>query len=298
MVAVAGAAAAAHRRWRGGNGGSGGAAGTGGTGGSGGTGGGGGGGTGGAGGTGGVAAPAAVAVAAAAAAAPAAAWSRRSTTGSSATGRSTRPAVSFPDYSGNANTLTSPSATAWNASGQVGGALDLTSVAYFVASSPGSASVNTITSAVSVAGWIVPQAGALRTIVSRVINIGFWKLSLGENGAVRFTAGPMVAQAPNAVGDGSQWVHVAATYDGAGVRLYVGGTLVAQSVFGAVSLAGGPADGGAGGYGIDVGGTFDNINAFYRRDLRGRLDELTIYNRALTPSEVDALAHGGLPARR
>ena len=87
-------------------------------------------------------------------------------------------------------------------------------------------------------------------------------------------------------------MHVAASYDGTGVRLYVSGNQVAQAVFGAVSLRGGPPDGGAGGYGIDVGGIFDNITATITENFKGRLDELTIYNRALMPSEVDALAHG------
>ena len=93
-------------------------------------------------------------------------------------------------------------------------------------------------------------------------------------------------------------MHVAASYDGTGVRLYVGGTQVAQATFGAVSLAGGPPDGGPGGYGIDVGGIWDNITATITENFRGRLDEITVYNRALLPSEVDALAHGSLPARR
>jgi hypothetical protein len=203
----------------------------------------------------------------------------------------------FPDYSGNANTMRLPTATNWTTAGHVGGALDLLNTTDFGGGVQSTASVNTITSSITIAGWIIPQGGALRTIVSRVINTGYWKLSLADTGAVRFTAGPMVAQAPNAAGDGSQWVHVAATYDGAGVRLYVGGALVAQAVFGAVSLVGGPA-GGPGGFGIDVGGIFDNINATIIENYRGRLDELTIYNRALTQGEVDALARGVLPVRR
>jgi hypothetical protein len=206
--------------------------------------------------------------------------------------------TTFPDYSGNANTM-SGRAGYWTASGQVGGALDLTSAPdYAAASTQGTASINTITSAISIAVWIVPQAGTVRTMVSRYLGGPFWKLGLGDNGALRFTAGTSVAQAPGAVGDGSQWMHVAATYDGTGVRLYVGGNQVAQAVFGAVSLVGGPPDGGAGGFGLDVGGAYDNINAIITENFKGRLDELTIYNRALTPSEVDALAHGALPARR
>jgi len=205
---------------------------------------------------------------------------------------------SYPDYSGNHNNASAP-ANSWTAAGEVGGALDLTSATYFAASAPGSASVNTITSQVSIAAWIMPlAAGATHTIMSRVINVGYWKLTLNITGALSFSAGTRVVASPTMPGDGTKWVHVAASYDGTTARVYVNGAQVAMATFGAISLLGGPVDGGAGGYGPDIGGTYDGTNAFDVDIYYGQMDEIVLYNRGLTAAEADALSRGALPARR
>ena len=166
--------------------------------------------------------------------------------------------TTFPDHSGNANTL-SAQAGAWTASGQVGGALDLISAPDYAAASTQGRRPSTPSPARSASrsGW------SLRRHRSHD-RVALHRRPLLEARPRRqrrpaFHGGRDVAQAPGAVGDGSQWVHVAASFDGTGVRLYVSGNQVAQAVFGAVSLRGGPPDGGAGGYGINVGGIFDNI---------------------------------------
>jgi len=205
---------------------------------------------------------------------------------------------SYPDYSGNHNNASAPAGT-WTAAGEVGGALDLTSASYFAVGVPGSASVNTINSSVSIAAWIMPlAAGATHTIMSRVTNTGYWKLTLNITGALSFSAGSRVMASPGMPGDGTKWVHVAASYDGNTARLYVNGAQVAMAVFGAISLAGGPADGGAGGYGPDIGGTYDGTVAYDMDIYYGQMDEIVLYNRGLTAAEADALARGALPARR
>jgi len=205
---------------------------------------------------------------------------------------------SYPDYSGNHNNASAPANT-WTAAGQIGGALDLTSASYFTVGAPGSASVNTINSAVGIAAWIKPlAAGAVHTIMSRVINVGYWKLTLNITGALSFTAGTRVVASPGPPGDGTKWVHVAASYDGTTARLYVNGAQVAMANIGAISLAGGPADGGAGGYGPDIGGTYDGTVAYDTDIYYGQMDEIVLYNRGLTAAEADALARGALPARK
>src|SRR4029078_12018936 len=185
------------------------------------------------------------------------------------------------------------------AAGHMRGALNLTSASYFTVGAPGSASVNTINSAVGIAAWIKPlAAGAVHTIMSRVINVGYWKLTLNITGALSFTAGTRVVASPGPPGDGTKWVHVAPSYDGTTARLYVNGAQVAMANIGAISLAGGPADGAPGGYGPDIGGTYDGTVAYDTDIYYGQMDEIVLYNRGLTAAEADALARGALPARK
>jgi hypothetical protein len=134
--------------------------------------------------------------------------------------------------------------------------------------------------------------------MSRLINAGYWKIDLTSSGVLAFTIGTHAISAPSVAGDGSKWVHVAATYDGMTARLYVNGQSVASTTFGALSLAGGPVDGGAGGLGPTIGATYDNVVAYDMEIFGSRIDEMTLYNRALTAAEVGALAAGQRPARR
>jgi hypothetical protein len=68
-----------------------------------------------------------------------------------------------------------------------------------------------------------------------------------------------------------QWVHLVATYDGQAMRLYRNGELVGLNVTGPLNVPSflGP---------LNIGGGFE-----------GLFDEIRIYNRALSPTEVQAL---------
>jgi len=69
------------------------------------------------------------------------------------------------------------------------------------------------------------------------------------------------------------WTHVAATYDGTRIRFYVGGVLVAsQAVTGSYQVNTSP---------LWIGG-----NAVYGEHFKGKLDDIRVYSRALTPAEV------------
>jgi hypothetical protein len=69
------------------------------------------------------------------------------------------------------------------------------------------------------------------------------------------------------------WTHLAGTYDGATVRLFVNGALV-SSVAAAGSM---PASAGP----LRIGG-----NSLWGEFFLGKIDEVRVYNRALTPSEI------------
>lgn len=71
-----------------------------------------------------------------------------------------------------------------------------------------------------------------------------------------------------------QWVHAAATYDGSMMRLYKDGVEV-----GSVAMSGSISSSGT--VPVWVGRNPDGINAFH-----GAIDELRIYSKALTPTEI------------
>ena len=71
------------------------------------------------------------------------------------------------------------------------------------------------------------------------------------------------------------WTHLAATYDGAFVRLYVNGTqVVASARTGAIAGSANP---------LQIGG-----DSLYGQHFRGRIDEVRVYRVALSPAEIQA----------
>ena len=71
------------------------------------------------------------------------------------------------------------------------------------------------------------------------------------------------------------WAHVAATYDGATLRLYVDGSLVASvAATGAISTSTGA---------LRIGG-----NVLWGEYFQGLIDEVRVYNRALTLSQIQS----------
>ncbi|HSC90581.1 MAG TPA: LamG-like jellyroll fold domain-containing protein [Gaiellaceae bacterium] len=73
----------------------------------------------------------------------------------------------------------------------------------------------------------------------------------------------------------NQWSHLAATYDGSAVRLYVNATLVGTTtISGSISTSTGA---------LRIGG-----NGVWPEWFTGRLDEIRVYNRALSASEIQS----------
>jgi chitodextrinase len=179
------------------------------------------------------------------------------------------------DASGNgsAGTITGAS---WTTQGRNGNALSFngTNSVVRVASS---ASLN-LGSAMTLSAWIRPTASqsGWRTIVQRQAEAYFLDAS-GDapgrptgggtlGGGVHYTNGP-TANPVNA------WTHVALTYDGSMLRLYVGGTQAAtRAATGAIQTSTNP---------LWIGG-----NSPYGEYFQGLIDEVRVYNRALTQAEI------------
>jgi Concanavalin A-like lectin/glucanases superfamily len=197
------------------------------------------------------------------------------------------------DSSGNGNDGTLVGldpAQAW-VTGRQGGALATNGAGYV--SVPDSPSIDGITTQVTVSAWVyfdgvISAADSYGTAISRQVgttNEQYYHLSLYQTGTptlfIGFSASvlPVRPAAPQPV-VAKQWTHLAGTYDGSLATLYVDGVEAnSLPISGVFPLDTRP---------VILGG---NGNAGAVTELfPGRIDEVALYNRALTPEEVQLLA--------
>ena len=181
------------------------------------------------------------------------------------------------DASGNGNVGTVTSAS-WSTQGRHGNALSFngTNSMVRVASA---ASLN-LGSAMTLSAWIQPtvsQSG-WRTILQRETDA--YHLNSSTSTPMRPAGGGTFGTStPIVVGPTANpvntWTHVALTYDGTILRLYVNGTQVAtNNVTGAIQSTTNP---------LSIGG-----NAPYGEHFQGLIDEVRVYNRALAQTDIQA----------
>jgi chitodextrinase len=176
------------------------------------------------------------------------------------------------DSSGNGNTAAITAAT-W-AMGKYGNALSFDGVNAVVLAND-SSSLG-LTSGMTLEAWVNPSAinGNWQSLVVKPMDPNFTAVSYVLQGASRSSGVPSVAvsaSSSNLFGPATlplnTWSHVAATYDGTTIRLYVNGVVVAsQAQSGAISTSAEPLRIGAGWPGL--------------------IDEVRVYNRALSVSEI------------
>jgi chitodextrinase len=179
------------------------------------------------------------------------------------------------DASGNGSVGTITAAT-WTTQGRYGNALSFngSSSTVRVASS---ASLNP-GSAMTLSAWIRPAASqsGWRTILQRQADAYF--LTASSDAAGRSAGGGtlggnvqyVVAPAANPI---NAWTHVALTYDGTMLRMYVNGTqVITRAAGGTVQTTTNP---------LWIGG-----NQPYGEYFQGLIDDLRVYNRALTAADI------------
>jgi hypothetical protein len=135
-----------------------------------------------------------------------------------------------------------------------------------------------LTTELTLEAWVYPTAtnGGFQSIVSKPLDPNYNQISYVLHGASRTNGLPSFALSVspnNLFGPGplplNTWSHLAATYDGATMKLYVNGTLVAsQPQTGSLSTSTQP---------VAIG-----LNWV------GSIDEVRIYNRALSNAELQA----------
>jgi hypothetical protein len=84
----------------------------------------------------------------------------------------------------------------------------------------------------------------------------------------------------------SSWSHLAGTYDGTNIRLYVNGVLVRTTLM----TAGMPGTVGP----LRIGGNEVSL-PFGGQFFKGLIDEIRIYNRALSQAEIQSDMNARLP---
>ena len=172
----------------------------------------------------------------------------------------------------------------WTTAGNFGGALSFDGVNDWVTIAD--ANALDLTTGMTLEAWVYPTGnggGAWRTVlIKQRSGGGVYNLyaNVDTNApAVRVirAAQPTV---PLDVRGGTQlplnaWSHLAATYDGVTVRLYVNGAQVgSRAVSGALLTSTGV---------LRIGG-----NSILGEFFQGRIDEVRIYNRALSAADVQA----------
>ncbi|MGH7306188.1 MAG: LamG-like jellyroll fold domain-containing protein, partial [Candidatus Rokuibacteriota bacterium] len=182
------------------------------------------------------------------------------------------------DSSGNGNTGLVAGAT-WTPQGRFGGALVFDGVSSWVAISD-AASLD-LTAGLTLEAWVFPTAiTGWRTVIlkeqpgQQVYALYASSSTSTPAGQVFVSAAGQRVHAPSAI-PVNAWTHLATTYDGAIQRLYVNGVEVAtRAQSGAVRVSDNP---------LRIGG-----NSVWGEFFQGRIDEVRIYARVLTPSDIQA----------
>jgi hypothetical protein len=176
------------------------------------------------------------------------------------------------DASGNDNTGAIGTAT-WTSAGKFGPALLFNGTSARVTIND--ANSLDLTTGMTLEAWVYPTAGGgWRDVVYKGPDDIYYLMGSSDNGrpAIGGIFSPTAARASTSL-PLNTWTHLAGTYDGATLRLYADGAQVGSQAQTALI----PVSTGA----LTIGG-----DALYGQYFAGRIDEVRIYNRALSATEI------------
>jgi chitodextrinase len=187
---------------------------------------------------------------------------------------------------GLAGTLSGP---VWNAAGKYGSALTFDGTNDWV--TVADSSWLDVSGGLTLEAWVRPNGGpSWRTIMLKENGSTLaYALYAGASGGtpmgIVLTGGAQQKLSGPSALPANTWTHLALTYNGAQMRLYVNGVERAtKAVTGAMPNSSGP---------LRIGGN----NVWTSERFKGELDELRVYNRALTAGEIQADMGAPLPGQ-
>jgi hypothetical protein len=177
---------------------------------------------------------------------------------------------------GNAGTTTN---TSWLAAGKFGGALSFDGTSSWV-TVPDAGSLD-LTTGMTLEAWVKPSALGSRwcTVVFKQQPIGMAYSLYADAGTGNPLGQVNIGGEQNAFGAGSlpldEWSHLAVTYDGAQLSLYVNGALAgSKAQTGSILVSSDP---------LRIGG-----NSIWSEWFAGAIDEVRVYDRALAAAEIQS----------
>jgi hypothetical protein len=192
--------------------------------------------------------------------------------------------VQVPDASGQGNTGTISSAT-WTTAGKFGAALSFNGSSSWVTVAD-AASLD-LTTGMTIEAWVNPSSGSgWRSVVLKERAGGLAYALYSANNGSRpagyvHTSTDIGASGTSAV-PFNVWTHLALTYDGATIRLFVNGVQVgSRAAAGAAVVTSGA---------LRIGG-----NSVWGEYFKGKIDEVRIYNRALTAAQIQTDMNTPIP---
>ncbi|MFC5270243.1 LamG-like jellyroll fold domain-containing protein [Adhaeribacter terreus] len=154
------------------------------------------------------------------------------------------------------------------------------------ATAPSSASLN-VGNALTLAAWIRPsRSGSRQVVLKKGTTADGYELGLTGSRRIIFTLNEVSADGDFKITssdlhpiDGTTWMHIAATYDGATMKLYLNGTLEKSETVDS------PSPINSNNQPFSIGAKSDGGSR-----LQGTIDDARVYNVALNATEISALA--------
>jgi hypothetical protein len=190
------------------------------------------------------------------------------------------------DASGKGNNATLAglnAASAWT-TGRSGGALRCDGSGGALVNS--STSLNTITTGVTISAWVYRASASTgyAVVLSREIGTTFsehyWLGINGDNVGFSGSSGNVVSTTAVPIGI---WTHLAVTHDGNTARIYVNGSQVTSKILNAVFKSDTSK--------VVICGNQNDTSGAIQERWNGLVDDLQLYSRALTATEIADLAN-------